>query len=92
MPDSRKVTIVPSFWADFYEETRIPAAVRVDDSQYLTGHTGTFDDATFPGDAESQIRQTFFNIATTLGKPEQTGPMSCASTPTMWGYEPKANP
>jgi enamine deaminase RidA (YjgF/YER057c/UK114 family) len=68
MPESRKQTIVPSFWADFYAETRIPAALHVDDFLYLTGHTGTLDDGTFPNDAKSQIRQTFLNIVTTLAK------------------------
>ncbi len=61
-------SIVPPFWADFYEETRIPAALHVDDLLYLTGHTGTFDDGTFSDDAESQIRQTFLNIGITLAK------------------------
>jgi len=68
MPDTRKLTVVPPFWADFYEQTRIPAALHVDDFLYLTGHTGTLDDGTFPDGAESQIRQTFLNIFTTLTK------------------------
>ena len=68
MPDTRKLTVVPPFWADFYKQTRIPAALHVDDFLYLTGHTGTLDDGTFPDGAESQIRQTFLNIVTTLTK------------------------
>ena len=68
MPGSNTIAVVPSVWADFYEETGIPAGLRIGGSVYLTGHTGTFDDGTFPADAESQIRQTFRNIATTLAE------------------------
>jgi enamine deaminase RidA (YjgF/YER057c/UK114 family) len=60
--------IVPAFWADFYEQTHIPAAVLVRDRLYVTGHTGTLHDGTFPESAEKQLRQTFRNIALTLAE------------------------
>jgi enamine deaminase RidA (YjgF/YER057c/UK114 family) len=66
MPDARKSTVVPSHWADFYDDTRIPAALRVGDFLYVTGHTGTLADGSFPVGAEAQIRQTFLNVALTL--------------------------
>lgn len=62
--------IVPAVWADFYEETRIPAAVRVGDTLRVTGHTGETAGGVFPGDAEEQIRQVFRNIALTLAEAE----------------------
>jgi len=63
----RKV-IVPAVWADFYEETRIPAAVRVGDTLRLTGHTGETVDGLFSADLGSQIRQVFRNVALTLAE------------------------
>jgi enamine deaminase RidA (YjgF/YER057c/UK114 family) len=60
--------IVPAVWADFYEETRIPAAVRVGDTLRVTGHTGETADGVFSADPESQFRQTFRNIALTLAE------------------------
>lgn len=68
MPDADKVALVPSNWADFYEDTLIPAGIHVGELLYLSGHTGTFDDGTFSDDMETQIRQTFRNIATTLAE------------------------
>jgi len=58
--------IVPAVWADFYEETHIPAAVRVGDTLRVTGHTGETVDGVFSADVEEQIRQVFRNIAFTL--------------------------
>ncbi len=69
MPLSREA-IVPAVWADFYRETRIPAAVRVDDTLRVTGHTGETADGVFSGDAEEQIRQAFRNITLTLAEAE----------------------
>lgn len=69
MPSARKV-IVPVVWADFYEETRIPAAVRVGDTLRVTGHTGETADGVFSLDAEEQIRQVFRNITLTLAEAE----------------------
>jgi enamine deaminase RidA (YjgF/YER057c/UK114 family) len=66
-PPGRDV-LVPADWADFYEETRIPAAVRVGDTLRLTGHTGETADGVFSAEPESQIRQTFRNIAVTLAE------------------------
>ena len=61
-------TIVPPVWAAFYEETHVPAAVRVGDTLHLTGHTGEAADGLFPADPEAQIRGTFVNIALTLAE------------------------
>jgi enamine deaminase RidA (YjgF/YER057c/UK114 family) len=69
MPPARKA-IVPAVWADFYEETRIPAAVRVGDTLRVTGHTGETADGMFSHDAEEQIRQVFRNITLTLAEAE----------------------
>jgi enamine deaminase RidA (YjgF/YER057c/UK114 family) len=64
----RGIPIVPGVWADFYEQTKIPAAVLAGDTLYVTGHTGTLDDGTFPSGDEEQIRQTFRNITATLSE------------------------
>jgi enamine deaminase RidA (YjgF/YER057c/UK114 family) len=60
--------LVPEVWADFYEQTHIPAAVRVGDTLRLTGHTGETPDGVFSPDYETQIRQVFRNIALTLAE------------------------
>jgi enamine deaminase RidA (YjgF/YER057c/UK114 family) len=60
--------LVPEVWAGFYEETHIPAAVRVGDTLRLTGHTGETPDGVFSPDFETQIRQVFRNIALTLAE------------------------
>jgi enamine deaminase RidA (YjgF/YER057c/UK114 family) len=65
---TRRDVLVPAIWADFYEETRVPAAVRVGNMLRLTGHTGETADGLFPAESESQIRQTFQNIAATLAE------------------------
>jgi enamine deaminase RidA (YjgF/YER057c/UK114 family) len=68
MSESAHVPIVPAVWADFYKETRIPAALRVGDSLHVTGHTGETADGVFSFEPETQIRQVFHNIALTLGE------------------------
>lgn len=55
-------------WADFYEATHIPAAVSVDGTLRLTGHTGEEADGVFSPDPEMQIRQAFRNIGLTLAE------------------------
>jgi len=62
----RRDVIVPSIWADFYDATSIPAAVRTGDTLRLTGHTGEDADGSYPAGAEDQICGTFRNIAVTL--------------------------
>jgi enamine deaminase RidA (YjgF/YER057c/UK114 family) len=64
--------IVPSVWASLYEETHVPAAVRVGETLHVTGHTGEGADGTFPSDPEAQIRGTFANIALTLAEAGMT--------------------
>jgi enamine deaminase RidA (YjgF/YER057c/UK114 family) len=59
---------VPTVWADFYEESHIPAAVRVGDTLHVTGHTGETADGIFSADSSEQIRQVFRNIALTLAE------------------------
>jgi enamine deaminase RidA (YjgF/YER057c/UK114 family) len=66
MAESAHIPIVPGVWADFYKETRIPAALRVGDTLRVTGHTGETAESVFSTDPESQIRQVFRNIAHTL--------------------------
>jgi enamine deaminase RidA (YjgF/YER057c/UK114 family) len=58
--------IVPDVWAGFYEETHIPAAVRVGNTLRVTGHTGETADGVFSGDVEEQVRQVFRNLGLTL--------------------------
>ena len=65
---TRRRPIVPAFWADFYEQTHIPAAIQAGGQLRLTGHTGTVADGSFPDDVEAQIRQTFLNIHVTLNE------------------------
>ena len=60
MPSAREV-IVPAVWADFYEETRIPAAVRVGDTLRVTGHTGETTTASSPSTPKINFDR-FFGI------------------------------
>jgi enamine deaminase RidA (YjgF/YER057c/UK114 family) len=62
----KRTAIVSPTWAPFYAETRIPAAVRLDDQVHLSGHTGEDPDGRFPSGLEDQIRGTFRNLAETL--------------------------
>jgi len=61
----RREVVVPPVWRPFYEQTSIPAAVRVGDALRVTGHTGDNADGVYPEDVEDQTRQTFSNIAVT---------------------------
>jgi enamine deaminase RidA (YjgF/YER057c/UK114 family) len=58
--------IVPAIWAEFYEQTHIPAAILTGDVLRVTGHTGETADEEFSDDVEEQIRQVFRNLTTTL--------------------------
>jgi enamine deaminase RidA (YjgF/YER057c/UK114 family) len=66
-PIDREV-VIPPVWRPFYEETHIPAAVRVGDTLRLTGHTGEDADGVYPSGAVEQTRGTFRNIAITLAE------------------------
>ena len=68
MPGNARQPIVPAVWADFYEETHIPAALRIGDTLRVTGHTGETADGIFSTNPETQIRQVFRNIALTLAE------------------------
>jgi enamine deaminase RidA (YjgF/YER057c/UK114 family) len=68
MPGKEREPIVPAIWADFYEETHIPAALRVGDTLRVTGHTGETAEGVFSTNPETQIRQVFRNIALTLAE------------------------
>ena len=68
MPPIVREPIVPPMWADFYEQTRIPAALRVGDTLRVTGHTGETADGVFSTAKEVQIRQVFRNISLTLAE------------------------
>lgn len=65
---TRRDVVIPSVWRDFYEATRIPAAVRAGEVLRLTGHTGDMPDGTFSPDPGVQTRQTFLNISQTLSE------------------------
>jgi hypothetical protein len=58
--------IVPSDWTDFYQETRIPAAVWAGDTLRVSSHAGESLDDVFPQDPEEQVRGAFRNLASTL--------------------------
>lgn len=60
--------VVPGAWAEFYEETHIPAGVRTGGTLRVSGHTGETADGIFSAEPETQIRQTFHNIALTLAE------------------------
>lgn len=64
----RREVIVPSFWMEFYDDTRVPAARRDGDTVRLTGHTGETAGGAFSADAETQVRQTFRTIGLTLAE------------------------
>jgi enamine deaminase RidA (YjgF/YER057c/UK114 family) len=66
--NSGRDVLVPTVWSEFYAATHIPAAVRVGNLLRLTGHTGEDADGVFSLDPETQIRQTFRNIALTLAE------------------------
>ena len=60
--------IVSSDWADFFDQTHVPAAIRAGDSLHVTGTTGETALDVYQKDPETQIRQTFKNIAVTLAE------------------------
>jgi enamine deaminase RidA (YjgF/YER057c/UK114 family) len=68
MPAREREPIVPAMWADFYEQTHIPAALKIGDILRVTGHTGETAEGVFSTDSETQIRQVFRNIASTLAE------------------------
>ena len=65
--------VVPDHWADFYESTRIPAAVRDGDRLYVTGHTGEDPDGNFSADP-------FVTSVPRCRRAERVGPMWWNST------------
>ena len=65
MDSPARQPIVPASWSGFYDETQIPAAVRLGSTLRVTGHTGDRD-GVFSEEPEEQIRQTFRNLGETL--------------------------
>lgn len=65
---ARRDAVVPADWADFYQETKIPAAVWRGDTLRVSSHAGETPDDVFPEDPEEQLRGTFRNIASTLAE------------------------
>ena len=63
---NKRAVIVSPVWKPFYDETAIPAAVRIGDQVHVSGHTGEDPDGRFPAEVEAQIRGTFRNLAETL--------------------------
>jgi enamine deaminase RidA (YjgF/YER057c/UK114 family) len=60
--------VVPSDWADFYQETKVPAAVWAGNTLRVSSHAGETPDDVFPDDPEEQLRGAFRNIASTLAE------------------------
>jgi enamine deaminase RidA (YjgF/YER057c/UK114 family) len=65
---SGATAIVSPIWADFLNDSRIPAATRTGDTIRVSGHTCETIDHTFAADPAQQIRDTFENIASTLAE------------------------
>jgi enamine deaminase RidA (YjgF/YER057c/UK114 family) len=63
---SKRMVIVSPTWQPFFDETEIPAAVRIGDQLHVSGHTGEDPDGRFPAQIEAQVRGTFRNLAETL--------------------------
>ena len=59
---------IPNGWREFYEASRVPAAVRAGSVLHVSGHTGEGPDGVFSEDVEAQVRGTFRNIALTLAE------------------------
>jgi hypothetical protein len=53
---SKRAVIVSPTWEPFYNETAIPAAVRIGGLLHVSGHTGEDQDGRFPAQIEAQIR------------------------------------
>lgn len=66
MADHVAKAIIPADWTAFYEETRIPAAVRAEGTLRVSSHAGETADDVFPADPEEQLRGALRNIASTL--------------------------
>ena len=62
----KRAAIVSPSWEPFYEETKVPAAVRAGDQLHVSGHTGEDPDGHFSAQLEAQIRGTFRNLTETL--------------------------
>lgn len=60
--------VVPSDWADFYEETHIPAAVWAGDTLRVSSHAGETPEGAFPDEPEEQLRGALRNISSTLAE------------------------
>ena len=58
--------VVGAGWQAFFEATQVPAAVRVGDTLYVTGHTGDAPMGVYDDNPEAQIRQVFANVTETL--------------------------
>jgi len=65
-PGAFREAVVTPQWRPFYEETKIPAAVRAGRTLYVTGHDGEGPDGLVPDDVETQLRNTFRNIEVSL--------------------------
>lgn len=65
-PRLGREVVVPPEWRAFYDETHIPAAVRVGNTLRLSGHTGEDVDGVYSAEVEDQIRGAFRNTASTL--------------------------
>ncbi|MCU1475142.1 Rid family hydrolase [Amnibacterium sp.] len=60
--------VVPEHWAEFYAVSGVPAALRVGDTIYVTGHDGEELDHSYAIDVKAQIRRTFVTLEETLAE------------------------
>jgi hypothetical protein len=86
-PPSRDA-IVPPSWRPFYEATHIPAAVRVENRIYLTGHTGDLEDGTSPRTRRARYGAPSRTSPTPSPRRAPRGPMWSRSTRTTLGIGP----
>jgi enamine deaminase RidA (YjgF/YER057c/UK114 family) len=64
--ERKRTAIVSPTCEPFYEETKIPAAVRAGDQLHVSGHTGEDRHGRFSAELEDQILGTFRNLTETL--------------------------
>jgi enamine deaminase RidA (YjgF/YER057c/UK114 family) len=62
----KRMAIVSATWEPFYEETKVPAAIRDGDLLHVSGHTGEDPDGRYPAQLEAQIRGALRNLTETL--------------------------
>ena len=64
----RAEAVIPPHWAQFYDDSGVPAAIRVGDTIHVTGHDGEELDRTYADEAAAQVCRTFVVIGETLAE------------------------